>query len=151
MPVAKSHWLLVERVENWTTDYKDGFRQFGLPDSKKTRGSEIKTGDLLIFYISSGISSFADIREAQEDGVSKLRLGGDYDTAFPWRVKTNPVLTLPQERWVSIKPLISELSFTVGKADWRQVMRNSLRRLSEADASIIIMAMRKASKKVGKE
>ena len=139
----KTYWVLVERLANWEIDKRDGFRQFGLPDRKLKLGSEIKEGDLLIFYVSSGISSFADVREAAADGVSKLPLGGNYDTAFPWRVATRPCLSLPREAWVPMKSLAHRLSLTAGKADWRQVMRTSLLRLSTKDGNLITAAMRR--------
>lgn len=140
-------WLLVERLENWQRDKLDGFRQFGIPERKEKLGRSIQKGDLLFFYVSSGRSKFADIREATEAGVTKLRLGGDYDTPFPWCVRTRPVLTLPQEAWVPIKPLIGELSFTRDRIDWRQVMRNSLRRLDVVDAERLMRAMESPAQK----
>jgi hypothetical protein len=139
-----THWLLVERFDNWQLDRLDGFRQFGLPRSKQKLGAEIRKGDQLIFYVSSGISSFADIREAADNGVCKLGLHGRYDEPFPWRVITTPVLTLPRERWVPIQTLTSRLSITALKNDWRQCMRSCLRRLSSTDAALIIEEMRKA-------
>ena len=136
-------WLLVERLENWETDEREGFHRFGLPESKAALAAQIKTGDLLIFYVSSGISRFSDIREAVADGTRKLLHGGDYDTAFPIMLSTRPQLTLSRLSWVPIKPLIGGLSFTKGTSDWRQLMRTSLRHLNEADARLIINAMRK--------
>jgi hypothetical protein len=146
MQSAISHWLLVERLENWNVDRSEQFRQFGLPRGKKKLGDLIKTGDLLIFYVSSGISSFADVREARADGLLKLGLEGDYDSPYPWRVMTKPVLTLPRDRWVPIKSLIADLSLTAGRPDWRQCMRTSLRRLERGDATVILESMRFASK-----
>jgi hypothetical protein len=144
-------WLLVERLENWRLDRQDGFQKFGLPDRKVGLGRLIKKGDLLFFYVSSGRSCFADIREAREPSVSKLRLGGDYDMAFPWCVLTKPLLTLPPEAWVPIQSLIAELSFTRGRADWRQLMRNTLRKLETDDAAQIMRAMQSATKKKEEE
>jgi predicted RNA-binding protein len=145
MSGSKSYWLLVERLENWNFDQRNGFRQFGLPDHKKTLGSEIKKGDLLIFYVSTGVSSFADIREAQADGVSKMPRGEHYDTAFPLRITTQPYLILSREQWVPMKLLADRISITAGKADWRHVVRNSLRRLSSSDAEAIIAAMQQSA------
>lgn len=143
--LGRSHWLLVERLENWLLDEKRLFTEFGLPDRKMRMGSEIKKGDLLIFYVSDGISSLADIREAQLDGIAKLPFGGDYDTPYPWRVRTSPFLTLPRTRWVPFKPLLGSLTFTREHTDWRQIMRNSLRRLADVDALLILNVMKQAS------
>ena len=72
--MAVTHWLLVERLENWETDKREGFLRFGMPERKKKLAAQIKTGDQLIFYIASGISMLSDIRIATADGVSKLCL-----------------------------------------------------------------------------
>ena len=144
--MSSGYWLLIERLENWRADERDGFRQFGLPDGRLKLGKEIKKGDMLIFYVSSGIGSFADIREALSDGVSKLPQGGRYDTAFPWRVVTRPYLSLPREQWVSMKSLADRLSLTAGMTDWRQLLRTSIRRISATDGDLIRAAMQQSAK-----
>lgn len=139
---AVAYWLLVERLENWEVDKREGFRRFGLPESKEVMARQIRKGDLLIAYVSSGISSFADIRKAMADEPRKLGFGGDYDTAFPLAISTAPHLTLSRSNWVPIHSLTGRLSFTAGKGDWRQIMRTALRPLADADATVIIDAMK---------
>jgi hypothetical protein len=142
-----TYWLMVERLENWEVDRREGFRRFGLPDRLGDRGNEIKKADLLIFYVSSGISCFADIREATEDGTHKLRLGGDYDTAFPIYLASKPLLTLPRAKWVRLHGLVDKLSFTRGKRDWRQAVRSSLRRLTDDDGRLLVDVMTQTQQK----
>jgi predicted RNA-binding protein len=139
-----TYWLLIERLENWEIDQKQGFVRFGLPE-KARLAQKIKKGDLLIFYISSGLSAFSDIREATADGTTKLPFGGDYDTAFPLSISTRPYLTLRRSDWVPIHHLLDKLEITSGKKDWRQVVRTTLKHLSDKDARVIIDAMKKAS------
>jgi predicted RNA-binding protein len=141
-----THWLLVERLENWEVDRKEGFRRFGLPARKQRLAEQMRKGDKLIFYVSSGLSQFADIREVSEDGVFALGTGGGYDTAFPLFIATTPRLTLDPDKWVPIRDLIPKLSITSSKNDWRQVMRTSLREISDEDAEIIIDAMNQAAR-----
>jgi hypothetical protein len=129
-------WLLVERIENWRIDKAEGFSRFGLPARKEKMAADIRKGDLLFFYVSSGISRFSDIRRATQDGYAQLRHGGEYDTAFPIALQTEPVLTLPEPTWLPFKEVADRLSFSKGK-DWRQIMRSSLRRLGEQDANLI--------------
>jgi hypothetical protein len=143
----RSHWLLVERLENWLADEKRCFTGFGIQDRKKKLGGEIRKGDLLIFYVSDGISCLADVREAISNGIEKRPIGSDYDTPYPWWVRTAPVLTLARESWVPFKPLLSVLTFTKDSVDWRQLMRNSLRRLAARDAAIIMTLMKDAYKR----
>ena len=144
-----THWLLVERLENWKIDQMEGFRRFGLPEVKRTLAQQVEKGDTLIFYVSSGISRFSDIREATASGTAKLGIEGDYDTPYPLSISTRPILTLERHIWVPLHGLVSSLSLTSGKADWRQVMRNSLRRLSDEDGDLILNAMKHANEFVG--
>lgn len=137
-------WLIVERLENWEVDRDSDFSRFGLPERLERRASEVRKGDRLVAYVSSGISAFADVRQATSDGVEKLRFGGDYDTAFPICIRTESLFSLDRPQWVPIRTLVSELSFTKGKRDWRQLMRNSLRLLSQSDAERIIDCMKGA-------
>jgi predicted RNA-binding protein len=133
-----TYWLLVERLENWQIDQRESFRRFGIPARKAKVASGIRRGDLLIFYISSSISAFSDVREAIADGTQTLRFGGDYDTPYPISVGTKPRITLPRERWIPLKQIASRVKFIGGKADWRQAMRNSVRRLDPEDGRLIV-------------
>jgi hypothetical protein len=140
-----TYWLLVERLENWETDRKEGFLRFGLPAQKQRLADEMKKGDTLIFYVSSAMSRFADVREVTKEGTFKLGVGGKYDTAFPLFIATKPILTLDLADWVPIHSLLDKLSITANKPDWRQVMRTSLRRINDTDANISIRAMKHAA------
>ena len=142
-----AHWLLIERLENRIVDENEGFRQFGIPARREGMASQIRTGDYLIFYVSSGVSAFSDVRIATANGVQRLPHGGDYDTAYPVALSTRPEIILPQENWVPIGPLLTRLEFAAGK-DWRQLMRASIRSLSEADGKLLVEEVSRRS--VGK-
>lgn len=141
MSPDRTHWLVVERLENWEVDRREGFTQFGIPDSRVSIANRIAHRDLLVFYVSSGVSCFADVREATANGIQKLRMGGQYDTAYPWKLSTRPYLILEREAWIPIQDVLHRLSFASGKGDWRQIMRNTLRHLSVNDAEVILTAM----------
>jgi hypothetical protein len=92
------------------------------------------------------MSQFADVREVTKEGTFKLGVGGRYDTAFPIFIATKPVLTLELANWVKIHGLLDKLAITANKRDWRQVMRTSLRKITDNDAEIIIHTMKHAAK-----
>lgn len=140
-------WLLVERIENWRIDKAEGFTRFGLPARREKMAADIRKGDLLFFYVSSGRSKFSNIRRATHDGYTRLRHGGDYDTAFPIAIQTEPVLTLPESAWLPFKEVMDRLTFTKGR-DWRQIMRSSLRKLGEQDSNLIREGMEAQVKSV---
>jgi hypothetical protein len=132
-----NYWLMVERLENWEVDRREGFRRFGIPEHKAKLASGVRSGDQLLFYVSSGISKLADIRKVTEDGLRKLPMGGDYDSAFPLFLSTAPQITLARPQWVPLHPLTEALALTRGKSDWRQIMRTSIRRLSDDDGRLL--------------
>src|SRR5258708_15770673 len=138
-----AHWLLVKRLENWKVDEKEGFRRFGLSEQRERLASKIKEGHTLIFYISSGVSKFSDVREATADGTSRLGSSGNYDVGFPISISTRLQFALDPKKWVAIHDLVDKLSLTAGRADWRQLMRSSLRLLSDDDAPVILDAMKR--------
>lgn len=144
-----AYWLLVERRENWEVDREEGFLRFGIPKSKVKQASRIEKGDILIFYVSSGVSRFSDVREATDNGTKKLALGGNYDAAFPVYISTRPYLTLPKEAWVPLAPVARKLSFIGDVKDWRQLLRTTLRLLSDNDGRFLLSTMQTANQPVG--
>lgn len=137
-------WMAVERLGNWYVDQEQGFTQFGIPDHLTKRISEAEVEDYVIFYVSSGVSSFADIRKITSTKIERLGVAGRYDEAFPHSIATESVMFLEREKWVSIKPLLPSLQFTKDLMDWRQTMRNAFRLLGNADAKLIVQHMEKA-------
>jgi hypothetical protein len=138
-------WLFVERLENWRVDLSEGFSRFGLPAAAAKRAVEIDVGDLLVFYVSSGVSSLADIRVATHAGTEKLKFGGDYDTAYPFAIRTQPFLTLPRPEWLPMREICESISIFAGK-DWRQMMRTTIRKLNQSDGETLVRAMRARAK-----
>jgi len=139
-------WLIVERYENWKIDRREGFKRFGLPLKKQKMARDMKAGDLLLTYISSGKSAFSDVRCVTKDGAEPIRRGSEYDTAFPIAIQTRPVVTLQETSWIPFKGLAPKLSFTAGHEDWRQLLRTSLRRLPNEDGLLLHQAIVDASR-----
>jgi hypothetical protein len=145
MSDQRSYWLLVERLANWERDCANGFRQFGIPSNKKGLAGRIRRGDFLIFYVSSGVSAFADVREAETDGVRPMPRDDNYDIHFPWMILSRPILTVARDKWVHIGTLAAKLSITAGMKHWRNAVRSSLNRLDPRDANLILESMQQAS------
>jgi hypothetical protein len=99
----------------------------------------------LITYVSSGRAAFADIR-TRSGPIVPLRLGGDYDTAYPVALQTKPLVVLPPESWVKLSKVVDELRLAQGK-DTRQIFRTTLRRISVEDGRVIEKAIKEASTK----
>jgi hypothetical protein len=142
----EQHWLIVERPENWKADQKNGFSFFGLPPRYRQVASEIKKGDKVYCYVSTGVSSFSDIRVVVDEGVKETKedsFHDIYDRTFAYYFTTSPVLILPRKDWVPLKQLISMLELTKSRtpASCRAVFQTSIRKLSPEDAALITSAM----------
>jgi len=140
-----NYWIIVERIDNWETDYASGFKQFGLPERKRKMASRIQPGDILVTYISSGLSMISDLRRVTDAKSKKLQFGGDYDTAFPIALQTEPMAVLEREKWIMFHELSGQLELTREKKDWRQTFRQSLLPLSENDGRLLVSCVKQAS------
>lgn len=140
-----SYWLIVERPENWLVDQSEGFKRFGLKERHRSKAAKMQPSDILITYVS-GKGSFSDIRRVIAPGITPLKLGGPYASAFAFAISTKPDLVLPKESWLPIRPLSARLTF-LSKTDWTQSFRNSLRELPQADGELLAREMRKVWKR----
>lgn len=140
----KNYWIIVERYENWRVDKSENFKQFGIPEKKLSLAKRIRPEDILLTYISGGKRAFSDMRQVGSPPIIALKQGGPYDAAFSQAISTGPLLILPQDRWVPIRTILSELSFLSGK-NWGQVFRTSLKAVPPADGAVIERALRGAA------
>lgn len=131
-------WLIVERRENWEADFTSGFSLFGIPESKLGLASKINKGDILISYISSGISCFSDVRRVVSDKLQKTANKFMYDEPYPYYISTESVHYLPIENWIKVHDVIDKLGLTRNRKDWRQLFRASLRQLSDEDGIFLM-------------
>lgn len=138
-------WLVVERKENWDNDQQRGFALMGFPEKYQRRVASFREGDLLFIYVASGHSCIADVRAVVEVEPKK-QWSLEWDDIFPVRVKTRSVVALKEGRWVNIRPLIDRLEISRGRGDWRQCFRHALRRLSAADAQVLLAECKNAAR-----
>ncbi|KAF0207150.1 MAG: hypothetical protein FD139_3568 [Methylocystaceae bacterium] len=139
-------WLIIERFENWEVDAANNFSFFGLPSRHRKIATEIVKGDRVYCYVSSGRSSFSDIRVVQETGLKRLKEQA-YDSAYTFAFSTTPLLVLPRASWIPIKEVVGELDLTRGRADYRPLFQTSIRKLTEHDAAFLDKEMRDAAMK----
>lgn len=138
------YYLIVERYENWVIDENNNFRSFGFSEYFMPSFSRMDAGDFLIFYVSSGISSFSDVRTIESNKIisPKQKI---YDEPYPYAIKTNPYLTLDREKWIKAKSIVHKLNFLNGKHDIRQCFRNTYRKLDDEDGGFLVKYMSEIS------
>src|SRR5262245_37433469 len=91
------YWMIVETVDNWMTDKRNGFTYFGISEHKVRVAEGMAQGDTVLTYVSSRVSSFADVRRVEGSRPEKLRFGGDYSTPFPFCIRTSPLISLDEQ------------------------------------------------------
>ena len=143
----EQNWLIVERVENWEVDQQNGFAFFGLPPRYKNVSCEIKSGDKVYCYVSSGISAFSDIRVVRDAGIKEIKEDSFHDVYnrnFAYYFTTTPVLILPRKEWVPLSQLASALELTRGRSpsSQRAIFQTSIRKLLPNDAKLLANAFK---------
>jgi hypothetical protein len=142
-------WMIVERLENWEADQKNGFSFFGLSDRYRNIASQINKGDKVFCYVSSAIGAFSDIRVVRDSGIKQMSQDTlhIYNKHFAFCFTTSPLLVLPRGIWVPLSQLLSTLELTKDRAPpgQRALFQTSIRRLSTTDGETLEKAIRGAS------
>jgi len=142
--VIALNWLIVERYENWQVDCKNKFQFFGISNRKTRLASTMSEGDLLFTYVS-GVKAFSDIRVVRSNELIKFKVQYEYDEPFLKAIKTKPVITLPEDNWLSVYDVLDRLSFTKGKKRWSNFFYHQFKQLSEENAGILKSEIEKLS------
>lgn len=141
------YYLAVESYENWKFDRTNGFSFLGISNRHVKQASRVKKGDIIFIYVSKPRSAFSDARRVIADSTYHERRACDYELPLSDAIKTEPLLTLPVECWLSYKAIASKLSF-VGDPPRNFVMRQSFRKLADNDAKNLMKALRAAARTV---
>tara|TARA_B100000315_G_C14419751_1_gene514977 strand:+ start:84 stop:545 length:462 start_codon:yes stop_codon:yes gene_type:complete len=146
----RNYWLLIEHLENWHVDERNGFTFFGLPNRQLKMANRVKIGDLLLFYIADGVSSIADVREAVENGTHDIDWNIGYDEPYRICVRTRPHISLEQGNWLPIKDYLPHLSLTKeafrkNPKRWGYIFQHSMRKLGKEDGCFLVDELRKRS------
>lgn len=137
-------FVAVERIENWKVDKENDYSFYGLPERHVKKASAVAKGDILLAYVSSGLSAFTGARRVVSDDLVKLAFGGDYDVACPYALSTEPIVSLEPSQWVPVRSLVDKLDLTRSR-DWRQQFRTSIKPISEPDGQLILHCLKVAS------
>ena len=136
------HWIAVASAEHVRLGRKEGFMQ--VCHGKAAPLRRIKPGDGVAYYSPTATFKGADKLQA-------FTAIGIVKPAEPYQIAQTPDF-LPQRRdvqWLNgeaapIKPLLAELAFTAGKANWGYQLRFGLFEICAADMQIIARAMQAA-------
>jgi hypothetical protein len=134
------HWIGVASAEHVRRGRAEGFMQLG--HGKEAPLRRLRPGDGIVFYspttvlgVKDGLQSFTAIGTVAEGEPYRAEMEGGFQ---PFRRNVR----WADAREAPIKPLLDELQFSAGRANWGQKLRFGLFSISEEDFRLIAEAMR---------
>ncbi|MFC1903755.1 EVE domain-containing protein [Chloroflexota bacterium] len=140
-----NYFMVVQTHYNWSLTKERNFTFIGFKDGQSRNIiRSIEIGDLLIYYVSSGISSLGAIVEV----TSPLYKDSDlyWDDFYNLRFKTKPIVILQEEQFVPFRPLVERLNFVKNKRRWANYVYHCIRILNESDFKLMQSAILQAKK-----
>jgi EVE domain-containing protein len=135
-------WILTGSLENFRINVERGFDVIGFKERRRRQAEEMEPGDEIFFYVT-GIQAFGGIaRVASEMFEDRTRIWPEKSgkpEIYPWRVNAEPVLILPEDRFLPAEELATELEH-VRKwppDHWHLAFQGQLRTVGGADASLL--------------
>jgi predicted RNA-binding protein len=135
-------WILTGSLENFRINVERGFDLIGFKERRRRQAEEFEPGDEIFFYVT-GVQAFGGIAQVKsemfEDRARIWPGKTDKPEIYPWRVEAEPVLVLPEEKFVPAEELVTELEH-VRKwppEHWHLAFQGQLRAIGEADATLL--------------
>jgi predicted RNA-binding protein len=137
-----TNWILTGSLENFRINVERGFDVIGFKEGRRRQAEQFEPGDEVFFYVT-GVKAFGGIvRVKSEMFEDRARIWPGKKgkaEAYPWRVEAEPVLILPEDRFVPAEDLATELEH-VRKwppDHWHLAFQGQLRTIGEADAELL--------------
>ena len=137
-----TNWILTGSLENFRINVERGFGVIGFKEGRRRQAEQFEPGDEVFFYVT-GVKAFGGIaRVKSEMFEDRARIWPGKKgkaEAYPWRVEAEPVLILPEDRFVPAEELVTELEH-VRKwppDHWHLAFQGQLRTIGEADAELL--------------
>jgi hypothetical protein len=137
-----TNWILTGSLENFRINVERGFDVIGLKEGRRRQAEEFEPGDEIFFYVT-GVQAFGGIARVRsemfEDRTPIWPGKKGKAEAYPWRVEAEPVLILPEDRFVPAEELATELEHVrKWPADhWHLAFQGQLRTIGGADAELL--------------
>jgi len=142
---AGKTWILTGSLENFRINVERGFDVIGLKERRRLQAAEFEPGDEIVFYVT-GVQAFGGIARVTSEMFEDRdpiwpgkKQGKAKREPYPWRVEAEPVLVLPEERFVSAEELAGELEHVAKwpREHWHLAFQGQLRTVGSADAALL--------------
>jgi predicted RNA-binding protein len=135
-------WILTGSLENFRINVQRGFDVIGFKERRRRQADQMEPGDEIFFYVT-GLQAFGGLARVKsemfEDRTRIWPAKEGKPEIYPWRVEAEPVLVLPEDRFVPAEELATELEH-VRKwppDHWHLAFQGQLRTIGEADAALL--------------
>jgi len=137
-----TNWILTGSLENFRINVERGFDVIGFKERRRRQAEEFEPGDEVFFYVT-GVQAFGGIARVKsgvfEDRTPIWPGKKGKPEAYPWRAEAEPVLILPEDRFVPAEELATKLEH-VRKwppDHWHLAFQGQLRTIGDADARLL--------------
>jgi EVE domain len=115
----------------------------GIKERNHRRAMEIEPGDVIVLYLTRAMAFAGAIRITGELFEDRERVWPGQPKnpdVYPWRFRTEPIVTLPRERWVAAEDLHADLEHVRKwpEEHWKLAFQGQLRTVSERDAALLL-------------
>lgn len=141
-------WILTGSLDNFRVNVERGFDLIGFKERRRRMAEDVEPGDEVVFYLT-GIQAFGAIArvtsEMFEDrdpvwpGTKDGKLPKGGPDPYPWRVRAEPVLVLPEDGFVPAEDLVDDLEHAAKwpRDHWQLAFQGQLRTVGGADAKLL--------------
>ena len=142
------HWLIVTSPENIATTRGLGFTMQGVKSRHRKKAERMQPGDRLVLY-ATGRQAFAftaTITSPYWEEHTPIWDGRKAGEDYPFRVRIQPDVVLPEDAYVPAVDLLPQLEFPRKwpAAHWHLAFQGNVHFLSEVDFACIETALRAA-------
>uniref|UniRef100_A0A7C2ZYC8 EVE domain-containing protein n=2 Tax=Thermorudis TaxID=1649508 RepID=A0A7C2ZYC8_9BACT len=147
----RGYWIVVGSPENFEATRQHGFTVQGFKSRHRKKAEQMKPGDKLVYYLT-GEKAFAAIATVTstsfEDHTPIWRSKDPKKQAedYPWRVKIEPEIVLPEGEHVPAEPVARQMQYTRKwpAEHWTLAFQGNLHRIDEGDFELIRKALLEA-------
>ncbi len=147
----RGYWIVVGSPENFEATRRHGFTVQGFKSRHRKKAEQMKPGDKLVYYLT-GEKAFAAIATVTstsfEDHTPIWRSRDPKKQAeeYPWRVKIEPEIVLPEGEHVLAEPVARQMQYTRKwpAEHWTLAFQGNLHRIDEGDFELIRKALLEA-------
>ena len=139
--MAANHWLIVTSPDNIATTRALGFTMQGVKSRHRKKAERMQPGDRMVLY-ATGRQAFAftaTITSPYWEEHTMVWDGRKKGEDYPFRVRIQPDVVLPEEAYVPALSVLPELEFPRKwpAEHWHLAFQGQLRTVSEADAELL--------------